>query len=166
MIHRPALLAAAWLARCIVPAHAEDAPPPLTGFYAGGWGSPGAFVYTQLELTPADGGGLKATFWQPYHRTGKVEIPGLLYGGVDFVPTAQARPMFEAALGPRLHDPDVSIAVWPGASHNYYAAFSVADSEFPGLSRHVEGFYSCVTGWAAEQFGLKPKCEATKTCPK
>jgi len=89
-----------------------------------------------------------------------------LYGGVDFVPTAQARPMLERALGPHARDPDVSIAVWPGANHNYVAARSAAESELPGLSRFVPGFYECVTGWAAEQFGLKSKGSATKTCPR
>ena len=88
-----------------------------------------------------------------------------LYGEVDFVPTAQARPMLERALGPHARDPDVSIAVWPGANHNYLAAKSAAESEFPGMSRFVPGFYECVTGWAAEQFGLKPRGSATKTCP-
>jgi len=88
-----------------------------------------------------------------------------LYGEVDFVPTAQARPMLERALGPHVRDPDVSIAVWPGANHNYLAAKSAAESEFPGLSRFVPGFYECVTGWAAEQFGLKPRGSATKSCP-
>jgi hypothetical protein len=90
----------------------------------------------------------------------------VLYGGVDFVPTAQARPMLERALGPHLHDPDVSIAVWPGANHNYLAARSAAESEFPGLSRFVPGFYDCVTGWAAERFGLKARGSATKSCPR
>jgi hypothetical protein len=89
-----------------------------------------------------------------------------LYGEVDFVPTAQARPMLERALGPHLRDPDVSIAVWPDANHNYLAAKSAAESELPGLSRFVPGFYECVTGWAAEQFGLKPKGSATKSCPR
>lgn len=89
-----------------------------------------------------------------------------LYGEVDFVPTAQARPMLERALGPHVRDPDVSIAVWPGANHNYLAANSAAESEFPGLSRFVPGFYECVTGWAAEQFGLKPRGSATKSCPR
>jgi hypothetical protein len=89
-----------------------------------------------------------------------------LYGEVDFVPTAQARPMLERALGPHVHDPDVSIAVWPGANHNYLVAKSAAESELPGLSHFVPGFYECVTGWAAEQFGLKPGGSATKTCPR
>jgi dienelactone hydrolase len=89
-----------------------------------------------------------------------------LYGEVDFVPTAQARPMLEQALGPHLRDPDVSIAVWPGANHNYLAATSAAESELPGLSRFVPGFYECVTGWAAEQFGLKPRGSATRSCPR
>jgi dienelactone hydrolase len=89
-----------------------------------------------------------------------------LYGEVDFVPTAQARPMLEQALGPHLRDPDVSIAVWPGANHNYMAATSAAESELPGLSRFVPGFYECVTGWAAEQFGLRPKGSATRSCPR
>ena len=89
-----------------------------------------------------------------------------LYGEVDFVPTAQARPMLERALGPHVRDPDVSIAVWPGANHNYLAAKSAAESELPGLSRFVPGFYECVTGWAAEQFELKPKGSATKSCPR
>jgi len=89
-----------------------------------------------------------------------------LYGEVDFVPTAQARPMLERALGPRVRDPNVSIAVWPGGNHNYLAAKSAAESEFPGLSRFVPGFYECVTGWAAEQFGLKPRGSATKSCPR
>ena len=89
-----------------------------------------------------------------------------LYGEVDFVPTAQARPMLERALGPHARDPDVSIAVWPGANHNYLAARSAAESELPGLSRFVPGFYDCVTGWAAEQFELKPRGSATESCPR
>jgi dienelactone hydrolase len=89
-----------------------------------------------------------------------------LYGEVDFVPTAQARPMLERALGPHVHDADVSIAVWPGANHNYMAARSAAESELPGLSRFVPGFYACVTGWAAEQFALKPRGSATRSCPR
>jgi hypothetical protein len=89
-----------------------------------------------------------------------------LYGEVDFVPTAEARPMLERALGERVHDPDVAIAVWPGANHNYLAAKSAAESELPGLSRFVPGFHECVTGWAAEQFGLKAKGSATGSCPR
>jgi uncharacterized protein len=89
-----------------------------------------------------------------------------LYGEVDFVPTARSRPLLERALGPHVRDPDVSIAVWPGANHNYLAAKSAAESEFPGLSHFVPGFYECVTGWAAEQFELKPRGSATKSCPR
>ena len=89
-----------------------------------------------------------------------------LYGEVDFVPTAQARPMLERALGAHVRDPDVSIAVWPGANHNYMAARSAAESDLPGQSRFVPGFYACVTGWAAEQLGLKPRGSATRSCPR
>lgn len=89
-----------------------------------------------------------------------------LYGEVDFVPTAQARPLLERALGAHARDPDVAIAVWPGANHNYLAAASAAESELPGLSRFVPGFYECVTGWAAEQFGLQPSGSATASCPR
>ena len=90
----------------------------------------------------------------------------VLYGEVDFVPVAEGRAMLEAALGERARDRDVSIAVWPGANHNYYAARTAGDREFPGLSRHVPGFYDCVTGWAAEKFGLKPRVASARVCPK
>lgn len=89
-----------------------------------------------------------------------------LYGELDFVPTAQARPLLERALGAHARSPDVSIAVWPGANHNYLAATSAAENELPGFSRFVPGFHACVTGWAAEQFGLKPAGTATGSCPR
>jgi dienelactone hydrolase len=90
----------------------------------------------------------------------------VLYGEADFVPVAEGRAMLEAALETRVRDPDVSIAVWPGANHNYYAARTAGDREFPGLSRHVPGFYDCVTGWAAEKLGLRPEVPSAKACPK
>lgn len=74
--------------------------------------------------------------------------------------------MLEQALGPHARDLDGSIAVWPGANHNYLAAQSAAESELPGLSRFVPGFYDCVTGWAAKQFDLKPRGSATESCPR
>jgi hypothetical protein len=75
-----------------------------------------------------------------------------LYGGHDFVPVAEARPMLEEAL--ELPRDNTMIAVVPRADHNYFDARSASDRDFPGLARYVPGYFDCITGWAAARFGI------------
>lgn len=63
------LVLAAWAAA------APAEVPAMAGFYGGGFGAPGAFSYTQIELD--EGPTLAGRIYQPYERTDTPPITGL-----------------------------------------------------------------------------------------
>lgn len=92
----PKALAAAFAVLAVAAAAPAQPPsPPLPGFYGGGFGEPGDFAYTQIELEE-QGQGLTGRIYQPYQRADTPPIERLERRG--------QRLRFEAAgLGFELH---------------------------------------------------------------
>ena len=55
-------------------------PPPMAGFYGGGFGAPGTFTYTQIELAE-QAGVLNGQVYEPNDRAGSLPIAGLRRDG-------------------------------------------------------------------------------------
>jgi hypothetical protein len=76
----------------------------------------------------------------------------ILYGAKDpIAPLEAGKARLLAALR-QGNSRDVTVEIWPTATHNYMDAKTGSEREFPGLSRFVPGFYDRVTSWAAKRF--------------
>jgi len=78
-----AALAVVMLCCTLLLAFAAEAQPalPMTGFFGGGFGAPGRFTYTQIELEE-EGQTLKGRIYQPYHRTDSPPMQNLRRRGL------------------------------------------------------------------------------------
>ena len=122
-------------------APAQPPPPPLAGFYGGGFGEPGDFAYTQIELEE-QGQTVTGRIYQPYQRADSPAIERLERNG--------QRLRFEAAgLGFDLHRTATGFegSVRTTAGEIRPAYFAVRPGSPPAeLLATVEGSYDLGAG--------------------
>src|SRR5215813_4883401 len=65
------------------------ASQPMTGIYIGGYGKPGAFILSRLELKPAKSGRLEADLQQPFNVVGTIPVSAVKADGARIRFTAK-----------------------------------------------------------------------------